>query len=65
MRQVSFAISIATGKMGSYIVILPIRRFGKLSFRLWIPEWNAQIKINTNKGKCSQNLTCTQLWIFF
>lgn len=55
MRQVSFAISMATGKMGSYTVILPIRRFGRLSFSLWIPEWNAQIKINAHKGKCSQN----------
>lgn len=60
MRQVSFAISMATGKMGSYTVILPIRRFGRLSFSLWIPEWNAQIKINTNKGKCSQNLNENQ-----
>lgn len=38
MRQVSSAISIATGKMGSYIVILPILRFGRLCFSLWIPE---------------------------
>ncbi len=61
-RQVSSAISMATGKMGSYIVILPIRRFGRLCFSLWIPECNAQIKVNRNKCKCSQSLDKIQFW---